>query len=74
MGKGKQLPRYYAFACTARLLRTDLNTLLSFQDDLSEAEISSFVDKVDKTAQEKDMTRLFKWQWIKSMTTLRVKA
>lgn len=55
-------------------MRTDLNTLLSFQDDLSEAEISSFVDKVDKTAQEKDMTRLFKWQWIKSMTTLRVKA
>lgn len=38
----------------ARLLKTDLNTLLSFQDDLSSTEISQFVDEVDKTVRGKN--------------------
>ena len=44
----------------ARLLKTDLNTLLSFQDDLSDAEIVSFVNEVDRTVREKDYDTAFK--------------
>lgn len=57
--KGSSYPDITLLPALARLLRTDLNTLLSFQDDLSEAEISSFVDKVDKTAQEKGYDAAF---------------
>ncbi len=40
-----------------------MNTLLSFQDDLSDVEIVNFVDEVDK----RDMKLLSKWQWTKFM-------
>lgn len=33
------------------MLKTDLNTLLSFNDDLTDREIANFVDEVDRTAQ-----------------------
>lgn len=38
----------------ARLLRTDLNTLMSFNDDLTDIEIENFVNEVDKTIQEQN--------------------
>lgn len=44
----------------ARLLKIDLNTLMSFQDDLSDVEIVNFVDEVDKTVREKDYDTAFK--------------
>ena len=37
-----------------------LNTLMSFQDDLSDVEIVNFVDEVDKTVREKDYDTAFK--------------
>ena len=43
----------------ARLLKTDMNTLLSFQEDLSDMEIVNFVDEVDKTVQEKGYETAF---------------
>ena len=35
----------------ARLLGTDLNTLLSFRETLTDTEITSFVNGLDETAQ-----------------------
>lgn len=57
--KGNSYPDITLLPALARLLRTDLNTLLSFQDDLSDAEIISFVDEVDKTVQEKGYDTAF---------------
>lgn len=51
--KGGTYPDITLLPALARLLKTDLNTLLSFQDDLSDVEITNFVDEVDKTVQEK---------------------
>lgn len=36
----------------ARLLDTDLNTLLSFQDDLSEKEVALFLNEVSEAAKK----------------------
>lgn len=57
--KGNSYPDITLLPALARLLRTDLNTLLSFQDDLSDTEIISFVDEVDKTVQEKGYDSAF---------------
>lgn len=43
----------------ARLLKTDLNTLLSFQEDLTDIEIENFVDELDKTVQEQSYEAAF---------------
>lgn len=38
----------------ARLLKINLNTLMSFNDDLTDREIENFVNEVDKTVQEQE--------------------
>ena len=46
--KGSTYPDITLLPALARLLRTDLNTLLSFQEDLSDVEIETFVDHLDQ--------------------------
>ena len=50
--KGAAYPDITLLPALARLLQTDLNTLLSFRDDLTDIEIERFVDEVDQTVQE----------------------
>ena len=50
--KGSTYPDITLLPALARLLRTDLNTLLSFQEDLSDVEIETFVDHLDQMVQE----------------------
>lgn len=57
--RGNSYPDITLLPALARLLRTDLNTLLSFQNDLSDAEIISFVDEVDQTVREKGYDTAF---------------
>lgn len=58
--KGSTYPDITLLPALARLLKTDLNTLMSFQDDLSDVEIVNFVNEVDKTVREKDYDTAFK--------------
>ena len=51
--KGTSYPDIVLLPALARLLDTDLNTLLSFQDDLSEKEVVLFMNEVSETM-EKD--------------------
>ena len=51
--KGTSCPDIVLLPALARLLDTDLNTLLSFQDDLSEKEVALFLQK--KTALKRDI-------------------
>lgn len=57
--KGSSYPDITLLPALARLLKTDLNTLLSFQDDLSDVEIVNFVDDLDKIIQEKGYETAF---------------
>ena len=57
--KGSSYPDITLLPALARLLKTDMNTLLSFQEDLSDMEIVNFVDEVDKTVQEKGYETAF---------------
>ena len=50
--KGAAYPDITLLPALARLLKTDLNTLMSFHEDLTDIEIENFVDDVDKTVQE----------------------
>lgn len=43
---GKSFPDISLLPALARLLKTDLNTLLSFQEDLSDLEIATFVNEL----------------------------
>ena len=47
--KGTSYPDIILLPALARLLDTDLNTLLSFQDDLSEKEVALFMNEVSET-------------------------
>lgn len=47
--KGTSYPDIILLPALARLLDTDLNTLLSFQDDLSEKEVALFMNEVVET-------------------------
>ena len=47
--RGSTYPDITLLPALARLLRTDLNTLLSFSDDLSDIEIKNFVNALDQT-------------------------
>lgn len=58
--KGSTYPDITLLPAIARLLKTDLNTLLSFNDDLTDTEITNFVDEVDRTVQEQDYDTAFK--------------
>ena len=56
--KGAAYPDITLLPALARLLKTDLNTLLSFQEDLTDIEIENFVNDLDKTVQEQGYERL----------------
>lgn len=51
--KGASYPDITLLPPLARLLNTDLNTLLSFQEDLSREEIALFLNQVSETAHQK---------------------
>ena len=57
--KGAAYPDITLLPALARLLKTDLNTLMSFHEDLTDIEIENFVDDVDKTVQEQNYDTAF---------------
>lgn len=57
--KGSTYPDITLLPALARLLKIDLNTLLSFNDDLTDIEIENFVQEVDKTVQEQGYDAAF---------------
>ncbi len=57
--KGSTYPDITLLPALARLLKIDLNTLLSFHDDLTEIEIENFVHEVDQTVQERGYDAAF---------------
>ena len=57
--KGTTYPDITLLPALARLLKTDLNTLLSFHDDLTDREIAQFVDGLDETVQEQGYDAAF---------------
>lgn len=50
--KGISYPDITLLPALARLLDTDLNTLLSFQDDLTEQEVAVFLNQVSETIEQ----------------------
>ena len=50
--KGSTYPDITLLPALARLLKIDLNTLLSFHDDLTDIEIENFVDEIHQTVLE----------------------
>ena len=52
--KGSTYPDITLLPALARLLKMDLNTLLSFNEDLTDIEIENFVNELDKVVQEQD--------------------
>lgn len=50
--KGTTYPDITTLPALARVLQTDLNTLLSFQDDLTDEEIARFASQLDHTLNE----------------------
>ena len=57
--RGSTYPDITLLPALARLLRTDLNTLLSFSDDLSDIEIKNFVNALDQTIHERGYDAAF---------------
>ncbi|MBO5484246.1 MAG: helix-turn-helix transcriptional regulator [Lachnospiraceae bacterium] len=57
--KGSTYPDITLLPALARLLKIDLNTLMSFHDDLTDIEIENFVNEVGKTVQEQDYDTAF---------------
>lgn len=58
--KGSTYPDITILPALARLLRTDLNTLLSFQEDLTDAEVADFVEEVDEIVRRQGYETAFK--------------
>lgn len=57
--KGSTYPDITLLPALARLLKMDLNTLMSFNDDLTDIEIENFVNEVDKAVREQDFETAF---------------
>lgn len=57
--KGSTYPDITLLPALARLFKIDLNTLMSFHDDLTDIEIENFVNEVDETAREQDYDTAF---------------
>lgn len=57
--KGSTYPDITLLPALARLLKIDLNTLMSFNDDLTDIEIENFVNEVDQTAREQGYDTAF---------------
>lgn len=67
--KGTSYPDITLLPALARLLRVDLNTLLSFQDDLTPEEIGRFCDEIVQIVREQGYDAGFKWRWRKCGNT-----
>ena len=57
--KGSSYPDITILPALARLLKIDLNTLMSFHDDLTDIEIENFVNDLDKVVQEEGYQTAF---------------
>lgn len=57
--KGSTYPDITLLPALARLLKMDLNTLLSFNEDLTDVEIENFVNELDKVVQEQGYQTAF---------------
>ena len=57
--KGSTYPDITLLPALARLLKIDLNTLMSFNNDLTDIEIENFVNEVNKTVQEQGYDTAF---------------
>ena len=57
--KGSTYPDITLLPALARLLKIDLNTLMSFNEDLTDIEIDNFVNELDKVAQEQNYKAAF---------------
>lgn len=57
--KGSTYPDITLLPALARLLKTDLNRLLSFHDDLTDSEIETFVNELDSMVQEQGYQSAF---------------
>lgn len=57
--KGGTYPDITLLPALARLLKIDLNTLMSFNDDLTDIEIENFVNDLDKVVQEQGYQTAF---------------
>ena len=57
--KGSTYPDITLLPALARLLKIDLNTLMSFNNDLSDIEIGNFVNELDQTIRERDYDAAF---------------
>lgn len=57
--KGTSYPDITLFPALARLLDTDLNTLLSFQEDLSDREIALFLNELSELSEKEGVETLY---------------
>ncbi len=57
--KGSTYPDITLLPALARLLKTDLNTLMSFREDLTEVEINSFIVELEKMMEEQGYEAAF---------------
>ena len=57
--KGSSYPDITLLPALARILKTDLNTLLSFKEDLSEQEIAIFANELSLIIRTKDFPIAF---------------
>lgn len=58
---GNSYPDILLLAPIARLLHISLDTLLSYQEDLSDAEIGSIVQEMDRRLKEESYEDVFRW-------------
>ena len=57
--KGSTYPDITLLPALARLLKTDLNTLMSFNEDLSDIEIENFVNELDGVPADYDYKTVY---------------
>lgn len=57
--KGRSYPDITLLPALARLLDTDLNTLLSFQEDLSDREIALFLNELSEISEKEGVEKAF---------------
>lgn len=57
--KGSAYPDITLLPALARLFKIDLNTLMSFNDNLTDIEIENFIDEVDQTVREQGYDAAF---------------
>ena len=61
--KGTSYPDITLLPALARLLDTDLNTLLSFQEDLSDREIALFLNELSELSEKEGVETLYVRPW-----------